>query len=111
MSHTDLELELRTLAATTDSPKLLPDADLLWQRAAARARWRQYELATRSIRMAEWVACIVCAVTGLVALLALRPGIEAALCAMDQTLVRLGGMAFAATAAIALVLIKTLAEE
>jgi hypothetical protein len=111
MSHRDLEVALRTLAATTDSSKPLPDADLVWQRAAACARWQQCELATESIRVAERAACIVCAVTGVVALLALSPGIAALLSGMDQRLVLLGGMALAATAAVALVLVKTLLAE
>ena len=63
MSRPDLERAIRSLAATA-SPTPLPDADLIWQRAAVRARWRQCELATRSIRVAERAACIVCAVTG-----------------------------------------------
>jgi hypothetical protein len=62
-------------------------------------------------RPAERVACIMCAVTGVAAPLALRPGIEVVLRAMDQTLVRLGGMALAVTVAVAFVLVKTLLAE
>jgi hypothetical protein len=100
MSQPDLEAAMRTLATATRSPAPLPDADLVWRRAAARARWRQYELATRSTRLAERVAGIVCAVTGVVALGAL-----------DQALLPLLGIALAGTAAIALVLIKALSAE
>jgi hypothetical protein len=111
MSRLNFERAMRTLAATAGRPAPLPDADLVWQRAAARAQWRQYELATQPIRLAERAACIACAVTGVVGLLVLRPGIEAALRATDQTLVRLGGMMLAVTAAVALVLVKTLLTE
>jgi hypothetical protein len=111
MSQPDLELAIRTLAASAGGSKPLPDADMVWQRAAARERWRQYELATRSVRVAELATCIVCVVTGVVALFALRPGVEAALRAMDQTVVGLAGLALASTAAIALFLIKALWAE
>jgi hypothetical protein len=102
---------MRTLAATAGNPAPLPDADLIWQRARTRERWRQYELATRPIRVAERTACVVCAAAGLVALFALRPGVEAALGVMNQTLVRVAGVAFAATATIALVLLRALSAE
>ena len=111
MSRTDLELAMRTLAARAGNPVPLPEADLVWQRAAVRAQLRQGELATRPIRLAERAACIACAVTGLVALLALQPGIEAVLRATDQTLVRLGGMTLALFAAFALALVRTLLTE
>lgn len=110
MIQPDLELAMRTLAeAPANSP--LPDADLVWQRAAVRARWEQYERATRSIRIAEGAAGIVCAATGMLALLALAPGVAAALRATDPTLLRLGAMAFGIAAVATAVLVKTLMAE
>lgn len=111
MSHPDLERAMRTLAATAGSQAPLPDADTIWELAAAREQWRLRELATRPIRLAEGAACVACGATGVVAFLTLLPGIEAALSATDQTLVQLGGVTLALTAAVALAFVKALLAQ
>ena len=108
MSRPDFELAMRTLAATADTSKPLPDADLVWRHAAALARCRQYELATKSIRVAERTVGIVCALTGVLSLLALGPGIEEALRAMNPTLVAALAAAVGTTVAVASALVKAL---
>ena len=110
MSRPDLEFAMRTLAASTGSPAPLPDGELIWRRAAARVRWRQYELATRPLRVAEGTAAVVCAAAGAAALFTLRPAF-AALLAMDPALVRLAGFALAVAASVALYLVRALAAE
>ena len=111
MNRPDIKLAVRTLRVATDLSMPLPDPGLIWQRAAARSRWRQYEQVTRSIRLAEWAACIVCAITGIAGIRARRPGIVAVLGAMDKMLVRLLGMTVLLIAAIALFLINALRAE
>ncbi len=111
MSQPDFEAAMRTLAADADTPAPLPHPDLVWQRAAARARWRQRELATRPIRLVEWTACIVCAAALMAGLLILLPEIGARLRAIDPFLLRSGAAAFAAVALVALVLVKELLAE
>lgn len=111
MDRPDVKLAMQTLAIARSLSLPLPDPRLIWQRAAVRSRWRQYEQVTRSIRIAEWAAGIVCAITGIAGLLAVRPGVEAVLGVMDKTLVRLLGMTVSLTAAIALLLVNALRAE
>ena len=108
MSQPDFQSILRTLASGTDSAASLPSADLVWQRAAVRARWEQYERATQAIRVAERAACVVCVVAGIAGLAALRPAWEPLLRAMPPAVVWLAGMAVAATVAVSLVLLREL---
>jgi hypothetical protein len=111
MSRPDLERAMRMLAATAGSRAPLPDSDAVWELAAARERLRLRELATRPIRWAEGAACAACGAAGVAAFLTLWPGIEAALRATDQTLVRLGGMTLALAAAVALAFVRGLLAQ
>jgi uncharacterized membrane protein len=111
MSRPDLERAMRTLAGMAGSPAPLPDADTVWELAAVREQWRLREMATRPIRLAEAAGCVACSAAGVAAFLTLLPGIQAALSAADQTLVRLGGMTVAVAAAVGLTLIKALLAQ
>ena len=111
MSGPDFERAMRTLAATAGSRTPLPDADAVWELAAAREQWKLRELATRPIRLAEGAAFATCGAVGVLVFLALLPGLEAALRAADQTWVRLGGITLALAAATALACVKALFAE
>jgi len=100
MNQPDFEQAMRTLAAQAVSPVPLPDVDLIWQRAAVRERRRQAELVLRPVRLAEWLACVVCAAAGVALLLTLDPAV-----------LRLAGMAFSIAAGVALALVRTLTAD
>jgi hypothetical protein len=107
MSRPDIEDAMRGLAAAA-VPGAPPDADLIWRRAAVRARWRQYDRATRSIRVAEAAACVVCAATGAAALAALGPGIGAALGSLHPAVLLAAGGAAASSAMVGAALVRVL---
>ncbi len=111
MSRMELNEAMRALAVTPENRAPLPDPGLVWQRAVNRERWRQYERATRSIRVAETAACVVCGAAGLAALFSLVPDIGATLRGMDPTIVRFAGLALAGTASIAVVLFRALLAD
>jgi hypothetical protein len=111
MSQPDIELAMRRLAAKTEHPKALPDARLIWQRAALLPQWERYDSATRIVHLAEQAAGILSGAVGLAALITLLPSLAAALRATDQTLVRLGATALCATAVIAFILARELFAE
>jgi hypothetical protein len=111
MSQPDFKGMMRILAAAEDIAATLPDADVVWERALARAEWRQRELATRAIRLAERLALIACAAAGIAGLVVVRSSIDTVVRAMNEMLVGLGVLTVTVTLGAASVFLKMLLDE
>lgn len=89
MTEPDFIGVVRILAAADDSAATLPDADLIWERAVARAEWRRRESAVRVIRLAERIALIACITASIAVSIVVRSTIYTVVRATDEKLVGL----------------------
>ena len=104
MNDADFERAMRILASGSEE-KPLPDAALLWIKAAARRRLDESERATRPIRIAE---ATVAAVSVAAAMVLFPFGI---LETLHPIVFWVSGVAFAGVAAVWMVLLKLLLAE
>lgn len=111
MSEDSVQASLRALAASTTPGPRLPTADLVWRRAAVRARFRQAERVAKFIRLVEGVAGAVSILTAILVFLTARTQIQETLTSFDPLLLMIAIVGTGIGIAVVLVFTRWLLRE